>query len=290
MADSNAQDLTPKSTHGTIEALWIYPVKSMRGIQLRNCEITPEGLANDRHWMVIDEKGVFVSQRKLPSMTHINVTLTQTGIRLSHQEHGSVEVTKSECHNEIPAKVWSSEVVTLLAPSHINQWLNKALPSKHTLSLVALKPSFRRELDPQRFGNHTTYFADAAPLLIANLASLDALNDYLKHTKQLPALSMERFRPNVVVSGLPAFAEHKIKRLTFTGGEIKLIDHCQRCSMITVDPATATLENTADIFTSLASLNPMPNQPKAPAFGANAIVTQANHCHLKTSMAVQFKA
>ena len=289
MADSQAQPLFPMSTQGTIDALWIYPVKSMRGIQLKNCEITPEGLANDRHWMVIDEKGVFVSQRKLPSMTRINVALTQTGIRLSHQEHGSVEVAKSECNNETPAKVWSSEVVTLLAPSHINQWLNKALPSKYTLSLVALKPSYRRELDRQRFGNHTTYFADAAPLLVTNQASLDALNDHLKQTKQLPALSMERFRPNIVVSGLPAFAEHKIKSLTITGGEIKLIDHCQRCSMITVDPVTAAVENAADIFASLANLNPMPNQPKAPAFGLNAIAPQGNHYNLKTHMAVQFK-
>lgn len=81
---------------------------------------------------------------------------------------------------------------------------------------------------------------------------------------------MRHFRPNIVLQGLPAFAEHDVQTLTLGDNKLKLVDHCQRCVMITVNPDTG--ENLANAlpFRELAALNPMPTNAKAPAFGVNA--------------------
>lgn len=279
-----------KSTEGTVSAtidsLWIYPVKSMAGVQLDSSELTPEGLAGDRQWMLIDENGQFISQRKLPAMALFSASPTAIGVKLSHPEHGIIEVDRNECRNTIRASVWMTDMEAMIAPKRVNQWLNKALPSKHTLSLVTLNPTYRRPLDNQRFGDHTTHFADAAPILVANQESLEAFNRSLKFTKQIPEFSMARFRPNIVISGIPAFSEHNFKKLSFKGGQLNLIDHCQRCSIITVNPQTAHIENTADTFALLANLNGMPLKPKAPAFGVNSVVANEHTSVIRTDMTI----
>lgn len=277
---------TEAAVNATIDALWIYPVKSMRGLQLDSCQVTPEGLAGDRQWMVIDENGQFISQRKLPAMALFSAAPTVTGVRLSHPEHGFIEVDRHECRNTVRASVWMTDMETRVAPKRVNQWLNDALASKHTLSLVTLNPTYRRPLDNQRFGDHTTYFADAAPILVANQESLEAFNRSLKFTKQLPEFSMARFRPNIVIAGIPAFSEHHFKKLSFKGGQLNLIDHCQRCSIITVNPQTGQAENTADTFSLLANLNGMPSKPKAPAFGVNSVVAHEHTSIVHTDMTI----
>ena len=42
--------------------------------------------------------------------------------------------------------------------------------------------------------------------------SLDALNRQLEAVGETP-VGMERFRPNIVIEGLPAFSEHQTKQL-----------------------------------------------------------------------------
>ena len=66
----------PKKTEEvTISQLWIYPIKSCRGIRVSKAEVTPRGFALDRIFMVVDSKGKFVSQR-----THSNLALVEVAI------------------------------------------------------------------------------------------------------------------------------------------------------------------------------------------------------------------
>jgi uncharacterized protein YcbX len=123
----------------------------------------------------------------------------------------------------------------------------------------------------ERFGpNSATHFADAAPYLVANTASLAALNQALQQEGQTP-VDERRFRANIWLDGVRAFAEHNLASLRFAQGQIRLVDHCQRCSVITVDPESGAFCPNAKPFKTLARLNAMPHQPKAPAVGVNAV-------------------
>ncbi|HEX2774507.1 MAG TPA: MOSC domain-containing protein, partial [Micromonosporaceae bacterium] len=82
-------------------------------------------------------------------------------------------------------------------------------------------------------------FADAYPLLLTSTASLDALNGWLTDAGEA-AVPMTRFRPNLVVDAVAAWAEDcwvggrlRIGSVTFRAAQT-----CDRCVVTTVDQET----------------------------------------------------
>ncbi len=61
--------------------LYIYPIKSCRGIQLSQAEVTPKGLLWDREMMLVDGKGKFITQREYPQLATVSVTITGAVLR-----------------------------------------------------------------------------------------------------------------------------------------------------------------------------------------------------------------
>lgn len=59
----------------TISELWIYPIKSCKGMKMQHVEVTPRGFEMDRAFMVVDANGKFVTQRSAPSMALIEVAI-----------------------------------------------------------------------------------------------------------------------------------------------------------------------------------------------------------------------
>ncbi len=104
------------------------------------------------------------------------------------------------------------------------------------MRLARFPKSTRRPCDPEFApeGSHTG-FADGFPLLVTSEGSLDELNAALLERGADP-VPMSRFRPNIVLSGLPARTEDHARRLRFAGGlELLLVKPCDRCAVTTVD-------------------------------------------------------
>ena len=55
----------------TVSQLYHYPVKSLGGIPLHTAHLNARGIEVDRHWMVVDNKGKFRTQREVPKMALI---------------------------------------------------------------------------------------------------------------------------------------------------------------------------------------------------------------------------
>lgn len=261
----------------TIEALYIYPIKSCAGLSVERAEFNEFGFVDDRKWMIVNDKGVMLTQRTMPSMARIKPAITASGLTLSHPDMESLTVEKDRLKNQKTVKIWSDMVSAHIADQEISDWLTTTLKSTTTLHLVNFdQEQIRRPAQIDRFGDTAKHFTDAAPLLVCNTASLDALNSHLK-TRGVEKVSIEHFRPNIVVSGLAPFEEHQYNCLNFpndgTNTELRLIDHCSRCAMITVDPHTGIKRKNATPFKELADLNTMPDNPRAPAFGVNACIT-----------------
>lgn len=263
-----------------ISGLRYYPVKSCAGIDAASRPVHRQGLAGDRAWMVVNAEGVFVTQRKYPSMACIAPTeQADGGLLLQHIHLGEVvsevRVPAADIENQRKkVSVWKDACDAWVCDNEVNQWLTRAVGAREALQLVRYLPeSVRLPGNPQRFGENTTLFADAAPFLVASTSSLQALNEQLLKQGLAP-VNMRHFRPNIVLSGLPPFEEQQSLRLTHPGSGLcfRLVDHCQRCAVITVDPDSGVRRENAVPFKQLAALNPMPEQPKAPAFGMNAIL------------------
>ena len=122
----------------------------------------------------------------------------------------------------------------------------------------------------------TTDFADGAPMLLANEASLDRLNSVLESNSE-QSVPMNRFRPNIVVKGLEPFAEHRLGTLSAPDYQLKLCFPCQRCIVTTINQDTAEKDPGGQPFKTLQKINPMPDGNKAPAFGENVILTHGHN-------------
>lgn len=265
-----------------IEQLMLYPVKSLGGIAVERWPLTPEGLLYDRNWMLVLPNGRFVTQRQLPQMALIQTAIDGDRLRLSAAGKGEVSLPLSSARGVPPADdtpvfsatVWRDECEVFEAAEEVSAWLTAALQPPQPLRLVAMAEGRQRpQSQPERFGpdNHTR-FADAAPLLVANQSSLDALNSELLQ-RGMSAVEMRRFRPNVVVSGIPAFAEHELTQGQRDDGlRLHLRDRCERCTIITVDPDRGVAAADMEPYRTLASLNAMPGNPRSAVFAVNATI------------------
>lgn len=269
-----------------ISGLRIYPVKSMAGIELDEGVLTAEGFEHDRRFMVVREEGAFVTQRDLPKLALIHTGFQNGNIRLSRPGFGEVTVPTDHLHGDIiHTKVWGDRCETVDQGEETALWLQSALECRDSLRLVRMKPGFQRPQNrPELLGeNTTTFFADAAPYLVANEASLDALNQSLVAGGHR-AVPMNRFRPNIIIRGLEAFAEHRLSRLEGEGFRLGFCHPCERCVVTTIDQETAEKHPDRQPFKTLRDINPMPEKKPAPAFGHNAILLQGEHSILKTGI------
>lgn len=258
-----------------IAALWIYPVKSLGGMPLTAARLTAFGLAGDREWMVVDDAGGFITQRQYPRLAQVRACLDGEQLILKSPAGDTLAIEPPTGASQ-PVAVFRDTCMAHFTPSAVGDWLTRAVGADRPLHLVRFdrdKPGRGR---PDRFGDATTHFADAAPYLVTNCQSLAAFNEHLSLSNHPPA-TMQRFRANIVIEGLPAFSEHQLALLSNTslGAQLRLVDHCQRCAIITVDPATGE-KDALYLLSELPAICAMPDKPKAPAFGVNSVLSEGD--------------
>lgn len=215
-----------------IEQLYLFPVKSLAGIQMQELTLTETGPAFDRAWMVVDEDGKFLTQRELPRMALVRPSLGKEALTLTAAETGeSRSVPLTAVEGERPVRVWSDSLPALDCGEDAASFLTRFLG--RSARLVRL-------LDPRtKVGEHarSLSFVDDYPLHVVPLSSLRDLNARLPAGS--PPLEVLRFRPNIVVSGTEAWEEDRWKSLRFGAHELRAGRACTRCAITTVDPATA---------------------------------------------------
>jgi uncharacterized protein len=213
----------------------IYPVKSCKGITLTRAELTPFGLKNDRRWMVVDANGLFLSQRAIPRMALIEPTLTDEGLVLNAPNAQILEVPhQSKAKSARSVRVWDDLCEAEDCGDEAAQWFSELLQINSRL--VTIGKTFSRSVDAQYARNQDQVsFADAFPLLLISSASLRDLNGRL----DLP-IPMNRFRPNLVVSGCDPYAEDRWKRFSVGTLSFTVSKPCARCTVPTVDQMTGT--------------------------------------------------
>lgn len=254
-----------------LSGLFIYPVKSLRGLAVSSATVDDLGLVGDRRFLVVDEKGQFLTQRVLPRMALIETALTTRDLvlRAPHTGACSVPLAPDPAAPLLNVRVWKSE--GLLAEdcgTEVAVWLSQFL--RTPCSLVRIGPAFHRPLlkpDKVRPGD-VIAFTDAYPFLAISEASLHDLNDRLVSRGE-EALPMNRFRPNLVVSGCPPYAEDAWPRLSIGEIVLRAGGPCARCVVTTTDQATA--ERGKEPLRTLATYRRDTGDPTNVNFGQNLI-------------------
>ncbi len=254
-----------------LTGIFLYPVKSLAGISVLSADLDALGLVGDRRFLVIDESGRFLTQRTLPRMALVATALDATHLTLSTSAANIIRIARASdpAATLRRVSVWKSE--NLLAEDcgeDSAAFLSDFLSVR--CRLVRLGAAFHRPVlkSAGRPGD-TVSFADAFPLLVIGESSLADLNDRLV-AQGSDALPMNRFRPNLVIAGAPAFAEDtwphlRIGAITFRAG-----GPCARCSMTTVDQATGAFEGPEPLRT-LATYRRDATEPTQVNFGQNLI-------------------
>ncbi len=269
------------TTYATITELKLFPVKSLAGIKVKSATLTTQGLAFDRHWMVSDANYRFVTQRQLREMALIKVELNQSELILSKQGLDDLTISlQKQPSKQVKATVWRDEVKALDEGDQAAQWLTKALGLYNDASLRLLRfdKTGQRQVDKNflpsldaGYDAHTE-FSDGFPYLICNTASLDHLNQTLLKN-QAEQVDMQRFRANIVVTGLNAWQEYNSETCKEANGfyQLSLRKPCQRCPITQITPETAEVLDKKEPLLSLSEINPLPNL-KGAYFGQNAIL------------------
>ncbi|MEM6496660.1 MAG: MOSC N-terminal beta barrel domain-containing protein [Pseudomonadota bacterium] len=216
-----------------LTGIFIYPVKSCAGTDLEKVTLDRFGPAGDRRWLVVDERGRFISQREHAAMALIQVDPLRGGISLSTVDSNiEVAIPKPDA-KEVRVTVWEDTVRSLLADASACDWLSEQLG--RPCRLVYMPDNAQRLVDGiyARDGENVS-FADGFPLLLISQASLDDLNSRLENP-----VPMNRFRPNLVVDGCESFAEDSWRRIRIGDVEFKVAKPCSRCAIPSIDQATA---------------------------------------------------
>jgi uncharacterized protein len=288
MSDFNAHDPAPaasmapeRDVNARIARLHIYPVKSLGGIELRSAVLQTTGLQWDRHWMVVDAEGVFVSQRELARMALVQPELRESTLALHAPGRPTLELSLQALGPQRQVQVWDDTVAALDMGNAAAQWLQQSLGTAG-LQLVRFDPAVRRECSRKWTQGllAQTQFADGYPVLVCTSTAVDELNALLAAQGEA-AVGMERFRPNIVLDDTLAHDEDHWSEMDVLGApdnpsavlaSLRLVKPCARCPIPDIDPATGVshpaVGDTLRAYRQDARVN------GAITFGMNAVVTQ----------------
>ncbi len=214
-----------------VQSLHVYPVKGARGIALERAELLRTGFRHDRRFMVVDEAGVFLSQRGHPRLALVDVAIGDGTLRVGPITLALAPESGSRERRRV--RVWDDEVDALVVPGDVSTFLSAHLGVRCTL--VYMPDDVVRAVDPvyARAGDRVG-FADAFPVLVATQASLDDLNARLA-----APLPMNRFRPNIVLAGAEPWEEDRHPRVCIGEVTLRMPKRCARCEVTLVDQQTA---------------------------------------------------
>jgi len=271
----------PKQSSEII-SLRMYPIKSCRGFEVHQTTLKEHGLDLDRRWMLVDAStNEFLTIRQIPNMTRIGTGLSEDGEDLvvtipspasstpvsTHQADTAPDTTQTiripahptqewlQTHTTIaPVKIWDNDTDGYIYNDEINAPFSAFMGRPVALVYKGPTPRvLKGNGAPKLLGRvQTTGFPDVFPILIASEASLAELNTRLT-LKGVDPITVERFRPNIVVRGETAWSEDSWKLVRIRAGNgsnsdkkvtqaplvLDIVARCARCQVPNVDPESA---------------------------------------------------
>ena len=283
---------------GYVSGLFYYPIKSGRGIELKQAVATGLGLSrdgvSDRHWMIVDQDRAFLSQRKEPRIVLMTVSTMgkqSAVIRVDAPDMEPLFLPKSPKLNQssktMKCRIFSHWVNTLDCGDQAAEWICQFLQKSGLRLVFASEELEMAELvsiseDPEEavLPGDKVAFADFASYLIVNQTSVDYVNSKLEHP-----VNVLNYRPNIVIGGCQQpfeedqWLEVRVGKANHPGSIFRCLHLCSRCVMTTVDREKGVKDPDMQPLKTLKSIRGVAKN-RSPKFGVNATLNQK--CDLKT--------
>jgi len=277
-----------------ISKINIFPIKSLRGIEIESAVVEKRGLQNDRRWMLTTPDGMFITQREFPKLATIGVELMSGGLRVTRDGSEPLDIPYAPddgVHERVT--IWNSVCDAVIYNNEVNDWFSDVIGTE--CQLVHMPDKTRRAVNP-RFdrGDEIVSFADGYPLMMIGEASLADLNHRIAAnmtrndatgTLADRPLPMNRFRPSIVVSGSEPYAEDNWQRIKIGNVIFRSTKPCARCVITTIDQEFGEIAGKEPLKTLAEyrlAKNTMPEriaelglEPNSVLFGQNLIPESA---------------
>jgi len=249
-----------------ISQLITYPIKSTGGARHHTYQITRHGLQYDRSLAIFDSEGQVMTGRIYPQLLDIQCTISEQYLLISYDDAEISKINLNEGHSEqydLSIFKYSAHGKLISDPA-INDWLSTLVGQ--SARLMILDQSKDRPVLAKHGGREgdVVSFCDQAPILILSEASMDDLNTQLESP-----ISLDRFRPNIVIRGCAAYEEDSWDVIRINECRFKIIQQCERCVFTTIDPITKLKHPKGEPLRTLATYRK--NTRGEVVFGAHAV-------------------
>jgi uncharacterized protein len=220
---------------GRIAALHVYPVKACGATDLDVAQFDPRGIRGDRAFALTGPDREVLTQRQHPRLATVRPTYRDGALTLQAAHRDSATVAERVDGERLPVTVFGRPCLGVDQGDIAAEWFTDLLGTP--CRLVRCPPDGGKWVNPARAVGETAY-ADAYPVTVISVASLDRLNAEIAEMGEQP-VPMRRFRPNVVVAGWPRpHTEDELSRLEFGAVELRMTKRDDRCVVTTVDQET----------------------------------------------------
>lgn len=236
--------LTSPDSDLRVAALFLYPLKSARGMRRDSVALDRFGVRHDRRWMLIDPlAGQPITQREIPKLSRLEARRSPTGLELrwldpppageESLEAETLRVTEpARDAFRLPVTIWGDTVHLPVADDPANEWITAALGREARLAFMP--DDVERPVNPRyaEAGDRTS-LTDGYPLHLVGSGSMQDLNARLEEP-----IGVERFRPNLLIDGPAAYDEDDWDEIRVGRCRLRVVKPCPRCTVTTVDPAS----------------------------------------------------
>lgn len=236
-----------------VSGLFVYPVKSCRGIALDEAQVGARGILWDREWMVVNRDGQMLTQRTHPLLAQIATELVfeeeEDVLILSVPGRRSLRVSLGD-NGGLPRKrvhVWRDAVWATIEGGWAGPWISDTIGTECELVRIEAEHA-RRSSD----GSALIRFQDGYPFLVIGQASLADCNRRIIDHGSTP-VPMERFRPNIVVASREPHEEDRWTRVRIGDVMFEGATPCVRCPVTTRDQTTGDRDPQQEPLRTLAT-------------------------------------
>lgn len=252
----------------TISKIFIYPIKSCRGIEMLSADITTNGLRYDHQFAVINSLNEILTLRSRPKMAGIVPAFDESMDKLiiSAPNHLAIEFSLEErvptSTDRIRCRIWDDVVDGYEVDPTISQWFSDVIGEKklkfvrYTAAFLQTTPEVKSKVNIKK---PLKSFTESSYLLISEESLIDFnqhLSAFSPVSPSRPSLELTilRFRPNIVVKGCQPYDEDQWDGLITSGGiKLSIEKLCTRCSMPNVHPIKGIMDTSLTISRVLKS-------------------------------------
>jgi uncharacterized protein YcbX len=263
--------------------IYIYPVKSLKGVRLKEAETGLRGFKYDREWMITDSDYQFLTQREIEAMATITVSIAKDFLLLQSSKGNELKINLNAKRGEsVQVSIWRDTCNAFDEGEAASYWLTDELGywQGKTLRLVRFCSDRKRPVPAKYLHGREaeSAFSDQFPYLITSLDSLKKLNEGLRENGK-QEVTMARFRPNIVVSDIASIENKTSLDLTSQDGnyEFGLRKPCKRCKITTINQDTGEIIDFKEPLSTLTSLH-FSSENYGAFFGQNAILLSDQDC------------